>query len=1695
MFKDRFGGASSVAAIASYYQEEEERRKNEMFARQEQQRLIDTGVLNKDGTPKPERNPLQRFGDWIGDNAGDIASSMVEGTVRFLQGPANVVNELSGANKKLEDQMAENAEADYDFMQTALKKSKDTTLTEEQRKRWADLAKEYGAKWTQSQEERNKYYEDKVEKYDPTKYAWAAGEAALDAATMGTAGSIVRGGRGLMKAGQLATKGNTAKNLADPNLVKAAQKAADSRVTSAVNKVINPAGLKQSFVSGATLGVGYGITGTGVDQGSEADLGDFAKGAVTGAAFGGVLGGSADVAGRIGRSVFSKVKDRSSDTIKIAEDIIREAPDELVNQPGYVSRVNELAQSSRNAGEMKRAYNAYVNELKKSPEASTAQPAPTEQLMLGSGLERQRAENDEALAKLQSGEDNSIYDYRDAQGNDVGEVARGYDQRIADINAEIRDKQIARGQLDRQSQGINEVTGKADAPKMTSGSRGRPTLNVGMNVGDKTKLTPRKIKAVLKKEFNVEVKKATTQTSDSEPTYIPELSRPLTEQELYRLSEILEQDAIAHHTGDAGMLAGPKAADWGGEFNPEYYMDTDGVRFSEDIDPSTYEGDALGRQRAAEGTERYDSEIAELEARKEAILQEQSTAFERMGGVSRTVNNDRVKERFAELQAQRAAIDASESIMAESPQAIQKQIDDLDGGIIPDELIKDRGPAETIDDAVARSMKTDPQDVIGIQRVYQETHALREEAEEELSTLITAEKYDKYVADLSENYKLKEEELKELPKPLRDREQALLDEEYAAQVSDMEIQMNQDHGRVEELNEALRIADDIDFRAIEEWNSIEQSNPNVFGEVDEKAFDLYREKLVAKRSELALEQYKTMKPIQRNDDIDRVIADKGSRDEIKKELIEKESVLEAAEQMNLDELTTGNGNGANWFNYAMGRPAAVLSNEKSFGTSGQAFLDILTDALDARRLFNADIQARFKSKGWKNAMKPDYMDQSIKFLDEGTPLTRGTQESTAHFEKRQAAVDDIKSWFRETGEKLGLPEEMLSRNYLPHLIKRESGEEPDVIARTMAELRAGKDVNGKKLSRKERAKRENMLKGISPQTRQMIESRNLYEVGDNGFLKKRTGADDWETDLPTILSSYARAAANELYIKPASKKAQMIANKFNGKERRYLDAVMENVRGVGVEPGGKIAQGASVARRVQNVALMGASVRTTMLQLDGATRIFAESDIRSFTEASVEAFKAVKQGGPLYDEAVRSGALEDSFSQMLVGGGGLNGLANKGEKVLYSGIAAVDSHMRITAFIAGKRQYAKSIGKKVDELKGDDLVAAQKAGREMADKTQFNMGPLDTPVGQNTPLGKFFTQIQQFNINAARYNIQTLGGGAKALVGKGSKKDLQKAAKLVAAYGVMFGTMTSMTQDIFGEEASSWMNPLGFGPEDMLPFGEQAMSAWEIAKGEREWGDFDVPSTPLLSFMFGSSYGDGVTDYISTAIKYQRGEIDDKEYNAAMHQLPSFLFRNIVPAGTQINRSIEGWDVINRGESVNRYGNTRFLVQNKSGLNIMKGLIGGQYATDEGQEWLRKGMNTIDKSHQVTLANGEKMPVSQYARSLAPEDQAQYIGYYQTKTVATRELEKNGMSRSSVTDNLKDKIKAGTISIAQAQLEAQKWNDKTRMLYAPYINGNENIPPRLVDDFQNSVMIDITLFERLRGRSMSSIEQQNSYYE
>jgi hypothetical protein len=104
-------------------------------------------------------------------------------------------------------------------------------------------------------------------------------------------------------------------------------------------------------------------------------------------------------------------------------------------------------------------------------------------------------------------------------------------------------------------------------------------VNIGLNVEGGAPLTPAAVLDALK-AIGVTVETHEVHESNTEPTVVAKLDRPLTPEEAHALSVTLKQQAIAQLSDGEGGVHGPMAEAWS-PFNPEFFLLMDGTKLSD----------------------------------------------------------------------------------------------------------------------------------------------------------------------------------------------------------------------------------------------------------------------------------------------------------------------------------------------------------------------------------------------------------------------------------------------------------------------------------------------------------------------------------------------------------------------------------------------------------------------------------------------------------------------------------------------------------------------------------------------------------------------------------------------------------------------------------------------------------------------------------------------------------------------------------------------------------------------------------------------------------------------------------------------------------------------------------------------------------------------------------------------------------
>jgi hypothetical protein len=104
-------------------------------------------------------------------------------------------------------------------------------------------------------------------------------------------------------------------------------------------------------------------------------------------------------------------------------------------------------------------------------------------------------------------------------------------------------------------------------------------VNIGLQRNDVGLLRPEHALAALRAIGGAQVIASRVHVSDTEPTLVAELARPLNAAAAYEVSRFLHQDAIAQFDGWEGQLIGPRAEAWGA-FDGHHFLTLSGDRLA-----------------------------------------------------------------------------------------------------------------------------------------------------------------------------------------------------------------------------------------------------------------------------------------------------------------------------------------------------------------------------------------------------------------------------------------------------------------------------------------------------------------------------------------------------------------------------------------------------------------------------------------------------------------------------------------------------------------------------------------------------------------------------------------------------------------------------------------------------------------------------------------------------------------------------------------------------------------------------------------------------------------------------------------------------------------------------------------------------------------------------------------------------------
>ncbi len=148
--------------------------------------------------------------------------------------------------------------------------------------------------------------------------------------------------------------------------------------------------------------------------------------------------------------------------------------------------------------------------------------------------------------------------------------AKGFDGAIHVGNSESADALEYRVFDKSQVRRVDAPTPSSLLPETKTAPK-EITLNIGLATNDGAGITDKQAIKELQK-LGVKVKVSEVRGSNTEPTLIATLDKPLTPEQADQLSVKLRQEAIVQRVDGEGALYGPAKEKWG-PFNPEYFLD------------------------------------------------------------------------------------------------------------------------------------------------------------------------------------------------------------------------------------------------------------------------------------------------------------------------------------------------------------------------------------------------------------------------------------------------------------------------------------------------------------------------------------------------------------------------------------------------------------------------------------------------------------------------------------------------------------------------------------------------------------------------------------------------------------------------------------------------------------------------------------------------------------------------------------------------------------------------------------------------------------------------------------------------------------------------------------------------------------------------------------------------------------------
>ena len=1042
------------------------------------------------------------------------------------------------------------------------------------------------------------------------------------------------------------------------------------------------------------------------------------------------------------------------------------------------------------------------------------------------------------------------------------------------------------------------------------------------------------------------------------------------------------------------------------------------------------------REMAMANVNKLDDEIAALTSGDTGALMRTEGS-----GVSRTLNTERVRERFGQLQddlaegnfRQRQAQMEAEARTQPSRtyDSVSDDIDNLGAGGVAPEAITPRADFTDVDEVVRHPKLPEP-----LKRRAMSLARDRNELQKQLDTVMIPEKANQALDEMDAKYNDDLARIDTMPEPRRSAELERIDSEYSSAYDEIQAQLAADRDVV---NELTRVEEQINANMDEvlaDSNIIKDSNPADFGTVDQELNARVSQEIEAETETAIFNRMSNEEGVPDAENVSKAWLD--ATDERIDEGITSPQVGALAEESIKDTFTndgvkmygdTVRALDATYTGLAMSSSSHNL--EKIFGKTGRELFgkivksyahvskaneQVAKTLTQVKKAFGGDKALYAKAVDVLEGKAVDLKDFSPEQVEAigkmrdlyeygGRQVRKLAYNDVIHnFEKRVAdgkikyTVDEIKQFAKRDGTTVKVATEKYGN--------------VSEFSKT--------DINFLATNRAENSTLDNYFPHMFDENGRTVEYPDSEYIKSNGdvrfgnMLHRLVDDDNYSRDIIDVSARYFSGLNKKAYLEPvlreldnaklAIKAADSDANaawkwidkyqaqlKYNKQDAigKSWNEMVDKTLARRNPNSPKIGENhyrnlLSTQRQISTLAALGLSFRNAIQQTTQIGTTIGNLGVKDTTVGMVKYLKqrlnptTMKQYTELLDEhgITNAGIAREAYSDLLSDGIG-GATRSKGAKL---SDALMIMTQKMDEFARGSTYEASltaNLRNGMPRAKAEALATADAA------RMNFMTSKVDMPIALNGDTVRSLSQFMTFSYKQAEAWKDL---GIKAIKNPETgqyqlqPKQMSKLIQMMAFYGLAFEGMSQVA---------------GIEPEDNLPFYGNI------------FGDSGIPKSPLVSTLFGMNENTpGLLDIAGGLINPEGDSDFEKEEsrNATFEDFTNLLLRSFVPAGSQIKKSVEGYNSTQNDGVVLRDDRVRFIQNAKPDDMLRNPVLFGQYATDDGKEWVDKKFPTLSEKQSEILQAQKSKEAKQRA----------YDFYSGLKSVGTK---------SNVTPKVKDIMK------------------------------------------------------------------------